>query len=86
MGVVIKVILFIVVIWFIIRTISRGIFSLLFGSSAAGINERARRQQEETLHRKKYKKEGDVTINYQPKSDKNFGKDDGDYIDFEEVK
>ena len=84
--VVVKVILFIVAIWFIIRTISRGLFSLLFGGNPESINERVRRQQEETLHRKKYKKEGDVTINYQPKSDKSFGKDDGDYIDFEEVK
>ena len=43
-------------------------------------------QQQKEMSKQKKKKEGKVTINYQPKSDKTFGKEDGDYIDFEEVK
>ena len=31
------------------------------------------------------KKEGDVTINTRPKSGKKIDKDEGDYVDFEEV-
>jgi hypothetical protein len=32
------------------------------------------------------KREGDVTIKYEPNSKKTYSKDSGDYIDFEEIK
>jgi hypothetical protein len=32
------------------------------------------------------RKEGDVTINTKPKTDKKIDKDEGDYIDYEEIK
>ena len=32
------------------------------------------------------KKEGDVTINSNPNKDKKINKDEGDYVDFEEIK
>ena len=34
----------------------------------------------------KRKKEGDVTINTKPKTEKKIDKDEGDYVDFEEIK
>ena len=37
-------------------------------------------------NRKRYsKKEGEVTIDYMPESDKKVQKDSGDYVDYEEV-
>lgn len=48
------------------------------------INERMRR--EDALRGKRMEKEGDVTIHYAPEQKKNVGKDEGDYVDFEEVK
>ena len=35
--------------------------------------------------KKSSKKEGDITIDYVPKSDKKVQKDSGDYVDYEEV-
>ena len=83
---VIKIILILLGVYFIIKLISRSLFSFFFGEIAKKTNEQVRQQQEDISHRKKRKKEGEVSVNYQPKSRKNFAKEDGDYIDFEEVK
>ena len=80
-----KILLVILGIYLLGKWIIRGIISYFLGGATKDINAQMRRQQEEML-RKKKKKEGEVTINYQPKSNKNFGKDDGDYVDFEEIK
>jgi len=81
----IKVLLIILGVYFLGKWILRSIFSYFLGGTAKDINAQMRQQQEEVL-RKKKKKEGEVTIKYHPKSDKNFGKEEGDYVDFEEVK
>jgi len=85
MGILIKVILIIVAIYMIGKSIIRGVISWFLGDTVKKMDNQIQRQQEE-LKRQKKKNEGRVTINYQPKSDKNFGKNDGDYVDFEEVK
>ena len=85
MGVIIKFILIAVAIYMIGKTIFRGIISWFIGDTVKKMDNQIKRQQEE-LKRHKKKQEGRVTINYQPKSDKNFGKEDGDYVDFEEIK
>ena len=82
---VLKVLLIILGIYFLGKLILRSVVSYFIGGAAKNLNHQMRQQQEE-MSRKKKKKEGHVTINYQPKSDKTFGKEDGDYIDFEEVK
>ena len=79
-----KVLLIILGVYFLGKWILRSIFSYFVGNASGNINAQMRRQQEE-MTRKKKKKEGEVTINYQPKSDKNFRKEEGDYVDFEEV-
>ena len=38
------------------------------------------------FYNNKRKKEGEVTIDYAPKKEKNIDKDNGDYVDYEEVK
>ncbi len=81
-----KVIIFAVVIYYVIKLIGRIVAPLLFQGYAENINRQMRQQQEEMSRQRKKEKEGDVTVNYRPKSNKNFGKEEGDYIDFEEVK
>ena len=85
MGLLLKIILVFVGVYLIGKAIVRGILSYFFGYTEKNLNDQARQRQEE-FARKKKKMEGNVTINYQPKSDKNFGRNEGDYIDFEEVK
>ena len=80
-----KVLLIILGVYFLGKMIIRSVFFYFGGAVAKNLNNQMRQQQED-MSRKKKKKEGHVTINYQPKSDKTFGKEEGDYIDFEEVK
>ena len=82
---VVKVILIILGVYFLGKMIFRSVISYFFGKTVQNMNDQMYQQQKEMSKLKK-KKEGKVTINYQPKSDKTFGKEDGDYIDFEEVK
>jgi len=80
-----KVLLIILGIYFIGKTIIRGVVSWFLGDTVKRMDSQLRQQQEE-IKRQKKKAEGQVTVNYQPKQNKNFAKDDGDYVDFEEVK
>ncbi|MDR3095207.1 MAG: DUF4834 family protein [Bacteroidales bacterium] len=45
-----------------------------------------RMQQEENLKRRTKEREGEVKVNYAPRQPKNISSDEGDYVDFEEVK
>ena len=80
-----KILLIILGIYFIGRMIIKSVVSWFLGDTTQKMNDQFRRQQEE-MARQKRKREGQVTINYQPKQNKNFGKDEGDYVDFEEVR
>ena len=80
-----KVLIIILGVYLLGKLVIRSVVSWFLGDTANKMNDRLKRQQEE-LARLKKKKDGHVTIHYQPKSEKNFGKDDGDYVDFEEVK
>ena len=80
-----KVLIVIICIYFLGKLIIRGVVSFFLGDTTRKMNEQLHRQQEEIARQKK-KKDGHITIHYQPKSNKNFQKDDGDYVDFEEVK
>lgn len=80
-----KVLLIILGVYFLVKWTLRSIFSYFVGGAAKNINAQMR-QQQENMSQKKKNNEGEVTINYQPKSNKTFGKEEGDYVDFEEVK
>jgi len=80
-----KILLIILGVYFLLKWLFRSIFSYFVGSATDNINAQMKRQQEE-MARKKKKKEGEVTVNYQPKSNKNIRKEEGDYVDFEEVR
>lgn len=80
-----KVLLIVIGVYLLAKWAFRSVVSYMLGDTAKKMDDGLRRQQEEMLRQKK-KREGHVTIHYQPKTDKNFGKDDGDYVDFEEIK
>ena len=84
MGKFIYYVIIIFGIYFICRAIIRGIVSWYLGDDDKKIEDQLRRQKEEMVKQKK-KQEGRVTINYQPKAKKSIQKDEGDYVDFEEV-
>jgi len=68
----------ILIVFFVVYYLIRFV-SFLFNSSRSynsSANESRKRSS---------KKEGEVTINYVPDSDKKVNKDSGDYVDYEEV-
>jgi hypothetical protein len=69
-------------IWCIWRVLSRVIFPVLL----RGYVNRKIRQQEELFHQVNRKKEGEININYTPKPEKNIGMEEGDYVEYEEIK
>ena len=85
MGLLIKTILIILGIYLIFKSIFRGVISYFLEDASKNMNVKLRRQQDEMARQKK-KQEGRITINYQPRSKKNFNENEGDYIDFEEIK
>jgi len=80
-----KVLLIVLGIYLLGKLIIRSVVSWFLGDTAQKMNDQLRQQQEEMARMKK-KKDGHVTVHYQPKKAKNFGKEDGDYVEFEEVK
>ena len=79
-----KVLIVFLGIYLIGKLIIRSVVSWFLGDVPKKMDNQLRRQQEEIARLKK-KKEGHITVHYQPKKEKNFGRDDGDYVDFEEV-
>lgn len=76
--VLVRFLLILFVIYFIIRLFTR----FVLGSYIKNMQRNFENQQ----YNNNKKKEGDVTINTKPKSDKKIDKDEGDYIDYEEIK
>ena len=85
MGILLKFLLIFVGVYLIGKAILKSILSRFLGNSTQKMSDRLQKQEDEMIRHKK-KTEGRVTVNYQPKSDKNFRKTEGDYVDFEEVK
>ena len=44
-----------------------------------------KRQSQQQFRQERYRKEGDVSINLNQEKKKHMSKDDGDYVDYEEV-
>ena len=65
-------------IFFIIRIFSRYVLR----SYLKNVQRNFENQQNQHSN----KKEGDMTVNTNPKKDKKFDNNDGDYIDYEEIK
>ncbi len=73
----VKFVLVLLVIYFVIRVFTR----FLFRSFANRMRNNFENQQQSYNQ----KKEGDVTINNKHQNSKKIDKDEGDYVDFEEV-
>jgi large-conductance mechanosensitive channel len=71
----VRFLLIIFIIFFLVRVIVR----FIFRSYVRNVQQNFENQQN-------HKKEGDVTINTKPKAGKKIDKDEGDYVDFEEIK
>jgi hypothetical protein len=81
MGTAIRIILIIVIAWYVIRIIDRYILPGLFG-------RQSRKTPPPGSREKKFRKstrQGDVTITDFGKRSKNVNTDDNDYVDYEEV-
>ena len=80
MGVLLKLILFGIVIYYIVRTIGGFVYRVLGGTTANN------QQRQANQHRR----EGEINIDYIPKDQQKGSKrrssGEGDYIDYEEVK
>ena len=76
---VIRIILIVVLVYYLAKWITSLIYPYLFKKYQKD------QQSQYNNTRNKKKKEGEVTIDYTPKNDKQFDKDSGDYIDYEEV-
>ena len=81
MNFLIKIILIISGIYMLFKLIFKGLRSVFFDDETKNFN--AKKREQDDMQSKN--QQGRVTIKYQPKSDKNFKKDEGDYVDFEEV-
>ncbi len=81
MGVLLKVILFGLVFYYILRTVGGFVLRLLGGQQQPPTHQR---------HHANTRREGDVHIDYVPDKDKKRGsrssRKEGDYIDYEELK
>jgi hypothetical protein len=80
MAVFFKIIFIALLIYYLIRGIGR----FLLRGFINNVNGQMR--QQENVSGRNRKKEGNVTVDYKPYKDKNIGKDEGDYVDFEEIK
>lgn len=80
MGILLKVVLFGLVIYYLFKTIGGFVFKLLGGQT----------RQPQPQQSRQHRQEGEINIDYMPENQKrrrsSRGAKDGDYIDYEEVK
>ncbi|MCK5028727.1 MAG: DUF4834 family protein [Bacteroidales bacterium] len=74
----VRFLLILFIIYFVIRIFTRYVFR----SYVKNMQHNFENQQNKNNN----KKEGDVTVNTKPKTGKKIDKDEGDYVDFEEIK
>ncbi len=83
MGTLVKTIIIVVSVFYLVKLILKSII----GSYMGKVHENLRQQYEEKLRQEQNnaRKNGSVHVDYQPKNPKTFSKNDGDYVDFEEI-
>ncbi len=73
-------------VWFVTSLLSRYVFPFIVRFFARRMSDRVRRDYERQMREKRRKEqEGEVTIRYRPGKDKIMTRDDGEYIDYEEI-
>lgn len=83
MAVLLRILLMLIVIYYIISFITRAIPSLFYGDSDYRDRMSPGRDQQQ---KKAKKSEGEITIRYNPDKGRKTDKSSGEYIDYEEVK
>jgi hypothetical protein len=71
------------IIYLVIRFFTRYLLPIFVGSY---VNQKASESQNNSRKEEPSKREGEITINYSSQSKKHLGKDQGEYVDFEEIK
>jgi len=81
----IRIILILVLFYYLVRIIMRYLFPLLMGNYVnRKMNDFSNRhEKQQTTHSRK--KEGEVSVDYTPQEGKK-GKDRGEYVEYEEIK
>ncbi|MDD2380211.1 MAG: DUF4834 family protein [Mariniphaga sp.] len=78
-----RTIIFIAVIYFIIRLVTRYIIPSLLENKIKEVQKKM--QDQENQHKRNGKHEGEVTIEYDRKHNNISKREEGEYVDFEEV-
>jgi hypothetical protein len=73
----VKVILIIVLVYYLLKSIGRIVLPFLFNKAIEKINQQQGYKQ---------KRNGDVTIHFEDKKNSNKDKNIGEYVDYEEIK
>jgi hypothetical protein len=83
LRIILKGILYFLIVYYMFRVVDR----LLFGDRRAIEKERKRQQKEkERIFREYKRREGKITIDPGQNAQKKFRNDQGEYVDYEEVK
>jgi len=80
-----KLIFYLIAIYIVVRFFTRLLMPVVVEDYVQKAKKQAERDRQEYLKKNK-QKEGKVSIDYVPPIDKKIKKDEGDYIDYEEVK
>lgn len=79
----IRTLVVIAIIYFVIRLFTRYVLPVILEKKMKDIQHKMNEHQKQQQPTKK--REGDVTIEYDRKRNSNRGKNEGEYVDFEEV-
>lgn len=78
-----RVIFVFAIVLMVIRFVTRYILPLLLGTY---VNKKMSEMHQNQQTHYNRKREGEVTIDVKPDKNKNYRKDSGEYVDFEEIK
>jgi len=79
----IRTLVIIAAVYFAVRLFTRYVLPLILNKKIKDMQHKMREQQKQQQHPNRG--EGDVTIEYDKKRDRNHNQKDGEYVDFEEV-
>lgn len=82
----IRTLFLLAVFYYLFRFVFRFVIPLLLGNYMRNKMNGSQSTENRNDYTKQRKTEGKVTIDYMPPAKKHIGKDEGDYVDYEEVK
>jgi hypothetical protein len=79
----VRTLVIIVVIYFAVRLFNRYVLPIILNKKIKDMQQKMHERQKQ--NQQPNRSEGDVTIEYDKRRDKNRNQSDGEYVDFEEV-